>query len=186
MLNYSAKESLIQSMREHTGIDLLKVMETKPINGQLVTFKTRSVSDEVNLKLIAFQGITGKKVRLYRKDEANRPADAKQITLVIVINETIIKSFYSCYAVTMPEPEKLQPVNGLIVVPDGKKTIEIKPGKAKKEPEKMVSLSELAGKVSAPDKVEPVKTADESEIITLTLSKDEFDRYMSFKTNVSK
>ena len=95
MQNYNAKPSVINSFEASSGIKLADILNAKEIKHQRAEFKTRTVTEEINKKLIALQGVQDKKIRLYNSKE-NAPASAKEIWLFIVINDATIKSYFKC------------------------------------------------------------------------------------------
>ena len=138
--NYTAKPSLIESFRKNTGFDLVDAFKTEPVKHQKACFKTREVSEEINKRLLALQGVTAKNVRLYNSKE-DAPAGCKSVFLVIVVNDYAIKSYYSARYTIGPEPARQQPETK-ITVKAGAKTINDKPAR-KDEPVPLVSVEEL-------------------------------------------
>lgn len=156
--NYTAKPSLIESFHQNAGFNLIDAFKTEPVKNQKACFKTREVKEDINMRLLALQGITAKNIRLYNsKEEA--PADCKSVYLVIVVNDYAIKSYYSARYTIGPEPARQEP-GTKVTVKAGAKTINDKPAR-KDEPVSLVSAEELP-------KVEETITE------TVTLSKIEY------------
>jgi len=118
----NAKQNLLNKFQEVTAIDIKKVMATES-SVESANFPTFKVSDELNRKMLAFQGFNFKSVQLIPAKKFN--GIGKQIYLFRVDNDTII-SFYKCYAVNADnkavEPVK---VEKSVPVKAEKKAVEI-------------------------------------------------------------
>jgi hypothetical protein len=156
--NYTAKPSVIESFYKTTGLNLIDAFKAEPVKNQKARFKTREVSEELNKRLLALQGVTAKNVRLYNSKE-DAPADCKTVYLVILINDYVIKSYYSARYSIGTEPERQQ-AETVVKLKAGAKTINDKPVK-NDAPVKLVSVEELP-------KTEPTITE------TVTLTKAEY------------
>lgn len=87
-----SNEKVINKFQEISGIEFSEV-EKASHNIKLATFDKFSVTDEINLKLLAIQGVNHEYVKL---QSARKTTDGQKVFLFMVKNGTP-KSFYSCY-----------------------------------------------------------------------------------------
>lgn len=95
-------ENVQSKFEEVTGLKMIDVQNTGH-DIKLATFDKFSVSDEINLKLLACQGVNSEYVKL---QSARHTQEGKKVYLFMVKNNQI-KSFYTCY---VEKTEKTLPV----------------------------------------------------------------------------
>lgn len=167
------KESMLNKFQEVTNIDLNKLDDCK-VNIELATFNKFSVTDDINLKLLAIQDCNSKFVKLASKKNVadGKATGTKKVWLFMIKNNKIIK-FYDCYLV---EKSDKKPVK----LSEQKTEISVTPTKSDNTRTASKSLVNLIVK---PEQ----KAIEQKEVkqIALTTDKKEVNEIESLKSEIS-